>query len=72
MKTSYLKKIVLFCIAYLAVMNTAAFVANCFGVDTSKTLYYTDWVFGGELMMTCLVKAIDRKAVSPIVGNITK
>ncbi|MCE5342311.1 MAG: hypothetical protein LLF96_01795 [Eubacteriales bacterium] len=61
----YLKTIVAYCIAYLSVFHAAAFVAKCFGVDVSAELYYTDIVFGGELMMTCVVKLFDRKAPPP-------
>lgn len=61
----YLQRIVSFCIAYLAAMHTAAFIVNCFGIDVSDTLYRTDWVFGAELMMTCVIKMYDRKAAPP-------
>jgi hypothetical protein len=57
----YLKKVVGFCLIYTAAMYIACYVAAWFDVDTSDIAYYTSWTFGGELLITCILKIVDSK-----------
>lgn len=58
----YLKNVVAFCLVFTAAMYAACYVAAWFSVDTSDIAYYTSWTFGGELVITCILKIVDRKA----------
>jgi len=66
--SSFLKHVVAYCIVFLSIMHIAAFVLEVVGFDVTRELYYTDVVFGGELLMTCLVKIFDKKAPPPNVN----
>lgn len=61
----YLKRIVLFCIGFAALSYVAAFVCAWNGVDVSYILTGVNIVFGGELLMTCVLKIYDKSYTPP-------
>lgn len=61
-KTRYLKWIVTYCIALLTLVIIAVYVAAWFGVDTGNVLTASCGVFGGELLLTVLIKIMGGKA----------
>ncbi len=61
-KTRYLKRIVAYCIALLTIVIVAVYIAAWFDVDTGNLLTATCGVFGGELLLTVVIKIMGGKA----------
>lgn len=67
----YLKRIVLFCIAFTALAYIAAFVFAWHGIDVGYILTGINIVFGGELLMTCVLKIYDKSYTPPSRASAT-
>lgn len=61
-KTRYLKWIVVYCIALLTLVIVAVYIAAWYGVDTGNVLTATCGVFGGELLLTVVIKIMGGRA----------
>ena len=59
-KTRFMTRMVRFCIGFTAFMIIACYVARWFGVDTSHELTITATVFGGELLLTVVLKLLEK------------
>ena len=60
-KTRFMTRVVRFCIGFTAVMIVACYVARWFGVDTSHELTVTATVFGGELLLTVVLRLTEKE-----------
>ncbi len=52
----WMKGIVKYCIVFTSVVIVACYIASWFGIDTDAQLQVTAMVFGGELLMTVVIK----------------
>jgi hypothetical protein len=64
-KTRFLKKIVIFNIAMITVMLIAGFVARCSGVDADAIVTLTCSVFGGNLLLTTILRLTEKEEKKP-------
>lgn len=60
-KTRFMKMVVWFCIAFTALVIGACYVAAWFGVDTDSVLTHTCAVFGGELLLTVVLRLLEKE-----------
>lgn len=60
-KNLYMKRVVALCLSFCAVIIVATYVALWFGVDTTAVMTCGCGLFGGELVMTCVIKLISDK-----------
>lgn len=60
-KTRFMKMVVWFCIAFTALVIVACYVASWFGVDTDSVLTHTCAVFGGELLLTVVLRLLEKE-----------
>ena len=58
---SYMKKIVAVCIGVIIAFAVGAYVSAWFEVDTVQVLTIVTGVFGGELVLTVLLKLLEKK-----------
>lgn len=61
-KTRFMKMVVWFCIAFTALVIVACYVAAWFGVDTDSVLTHTCAVFGGELLLTVVLRLLEKES----------
>jgi hypothetical protein len=59
-KMRFLKKIVLFCITFTALTAIAEYVAAWFGVDTSSVTTAVYAVYGGELLLSAVLRLSEK------------
>ena len=57
---SYMKKIVAVCIATVIVFAVASHVSAWFDVDTVPVLTIVAGIFGGELLLTVVLKLLEK------------
>jgi hypothetical protein len=58
--TRYMKRIVGLCLTTLILMFIASYFLACMGVDTNTILTLGCSVFGGELLLTVILKLIEK------------
>ena len=57
----FLKKIVLFCVGFTALTAIAEYAAAWFGVDTSSVTTAVYAVYGGELLLSAVIRLSENK-----------
>lgn len=60
-KTRFLTRMVRFCVGFTAVVIVACYVAAWFGVDMDSVLTHTCAVFGGELLLSALLRLLEKE-----------
>ncbi len=60
-KARFMKVIVWTCIGFTALVILACYVAAWFGVDTDSVLTHTCAVFGGELLLTVVLRLLEKE-----------
>lgn len=59
-KDRMLKGVVRYCIGFVTLVIVAVYIGDWFGVDSSEIVAPTCTVFGGELLLTALLKLLDK------------
>lgn len=68
-KTRFMKFIVWFCILFTALVIVACYVAAWFGVDMDSVLTHTCAVFGGELLLTVVLRLLEKDDIDKGKGG---
>ena len=64
-KGRWMKRIVALCLLFCAVMVVATYIAAWFAVDTAVVMTCACVLFGGELVMTLVIKIIGDRGAKP-------